>query len=117
MAAEQHETSFWTIPTLHWPPDAFEQNIWSGLDAADSCLAGPAAYCSMTSQEQDVPSAGCVLGHLTTGFLLAQVASESKMAVDVEEYVSSFRTDLCDVLAAWSRGGQVWRHHEDDRRL
>ena len=33
-----------------------------------------------------------------------QVAAESKMTVDVEEYVGSFRTDLCDVLAAWSRG-------------
>ena len=38
--------------------------------------------------------------------LLAQVASESKMTVDVDEYVSSFRTDLCDVLAAWSRGSK-----------
>ena len=35
-----------------------------------------------------------------------QVAAESKMTVDVEEYVSSFRTDLCDVLAAWSRGAK-----------
>ena len=35
-----------------------------------------------------------------------QVAAESKMTVDVEEYVSSFRTDLCDVLAAWSRGSK-----------
>ena len=35
-----------------------------------------------------------------------QVAAESKMTVDVEEYVLSFRTDLCDVLAAWSRGAK-----------
>ncbi len=35
-----------------------------------------------------------------------QVAAESKMTVDVEEYMSSFRTDLCDVLAAWSRGAK-----------
>ncbi len=28
------------------------------------------------------------------------------MTIDVEEYVSSFRTDLCDVLAAWSRGSK-----------
>ena len=38
--------------------------------------------------------------------LPVQVAAESKMTVDVEEYVSSFRTDLCDVLAAWSRGSK-----------
>ncbi len=38
--------------------------------------------------------------------MLVQVAAESKMTVDVEEYVSSFRTDLCDVLAAWSRGSK-----------
>lgn len=35
-----------------------------------------------------------------------QVAAESKMTVDVEEYVSSFRMDLCEVLAAWSRGSK-----------
>ena len=35
-----------------------------------------------------------------------QVAAEGKMTVDVEEYVSSFRTDLCDVMAAWSRGSK-----------
>ena len=34
------------------------------------------------------------------------MAAESKMTIDVEEYVSSFRTDLCDVLAAWSRGSK-----------
>ena len=50
----------------------------------------------------------CSVGSWTSrsDLLLAQVASESKMAVDVEEYVSSFRTDLCDVLAAWSRGSK-----------
>ena len=28
------------------------------------------------------------------------------MGVDVEEYVASFRTDLCDAVAAWSRGAK-----------
>ena len=28
------------------------------------------------------------------------------MGLDVEEYVTSFRTDLCDAVAAWSRGAK-----------
>ncbi len=36
----------------------------------------------------------------------AQVAVDAKMALDVEEYVASFRTDLCDAVAAWTRGGR-----------
>ena len=35
-----------------------------------------------------------------------QVATDAKMGVDVEEYVASFRTDLCDAVAAWSRGAK-----------
>ena len=35
-----------------------------------------------------------------------QVAMDAKMGVDVEEYVASFRTDLCDAVAAWSRGAK-----------
>lgn len=35
-----------------------------------------------------------------------QVSNDSKMSLDVEEYVTSFRTDLCDALAAWSKGGK-----------
>ena len=61
-----------------------------------------ASHDSMTSHLQYESLVAC----LKEVLLLAQVASESKMAVDVEEYVSSFRTDLCDVLAAWSRGSK-----------
>ena len=37
---------------------------------------------------------------------VAQVATDAKMGLDVEEYVTSFRTDLCDAVAAWSRGAK-----------
>lgn len=35
-----------------------------------------------------------------------QVAVDAKLGVDVEEYVASFRADLADALAAWSRGAR-----------
>ena len=35
-----------------------------------------------------------------------QVSADSKLGLDVEEYVASFRTDLCDALAAWSKGAK-----------
>ncbi|CAL8466224.1 g5760 [Coccomyxa elongata] len=37
---------------------------------------------------------------------VAKVSNDSKMSIDVEEYVMSFRTDLCDALAAWSKGAK-----------
>jgi ATP-dependent RNA helicase DOB1 len=37
---------------------------------------------------------------------VAKVSVDSKMAVDVEEYVASFRPDLMDPVAAWSRGSK-----------
>ncbi|EIE21291.1 antiviral helicase [Coccomyxa subellipsoidea C-169] len=37
---------------------------------------------------------------------VAKVSADSKMGLDVEEYVASFRTDLCDALAAWSKGAK-----------
>ena len=64
-----------------------------------------AALTNMSSQTQDIPPRRIFWTAQVT-LLLAQVASESKMTVDVDEYVSSFRTDLCDVLAAWSRGSK-----------
>lgn len=34
------------------------------------------------------------------------MAADSKMAVDVDEYVDSFRTDLCAAMAFWARGAK-----------
>ena len=34
------------------------------------------------------------------------MAVDAKLGLDVEEYVASFRTDLADALAAWSRGAR-----------
>lgn len=37
---------------------------------------------------------------------VGKVAAECKMPVDVEEYVSSFRHELMEPVAAWARGAR-----------
>ena len=34
-----------------------------------------------------------------------QVAVEAKMAMDVEEYATSFRPDIIDAVSGWCQGG------------
>ena len=46
------------------------------------------------------------LALLETARRVGRVAEECKLAVDVEEFVGSFRPDLMDVMAAWYRGAK-----------
>ena len=46
------------------------------------------------------------LALLETARRVGKVAEECKLAIDVEDYVGSFRPDLMDVMAAWYRGAK-----------
>ena len=46
------------------------------------------------------------LALLETARRVGRVAEECKLTVDVDEFVSSFRPDLMDVMAAWYRGAK-----------
>ncbi len=37
---------------------------------------------------------------------VARVAADARMAVDVEDYVASFKADLVDAVTAWCRGAR-----------
>ena len=37
---------------------------------------------------------------------VAKIAVDAGMAIDIEEYVDSFRPDLMDIVAAWSQGSR-----------